>query len=71
MPLPVAGGITRTKAKLDRPQANDEIALVRRIQQGDELAFNEVVQRFQAKVHSIIFGILESGNNLDQLVEWE
>ena len=69
LPLPVAGGIARKKAKLDRPQANDEIALVRRIQQGDELAFNEVVQRFQAKVHSIIFGILRNRNDADDIAQ--
>ena len=69
MPLPVAGGFTRTKAKLDRRQPNDEIALVRRVQQGDELAFNEVVQRFQAKVHSIIFGILRNRNDADDIAQ--
>jgi len=69
LPLPVAGGIARTKAKLDRHQANDEIALVRRIQQGDELAFNEVVQRFQTKVHSIIFGILRNRNDADDIAQ--
>jgi RNA polymerase sigma-70 factor (ECF subfamily) len=69
LPFPVAGGITRTKAKLDRRQANDEIALVRRIQQGDELAFNEVVQRFQAKVHSIIYGILRNRNDADDIAQ--
>jgi len=69
LPLPAAGGITRTKAKLDRRQTNDEIALVRRIQQGDELAFNEVVQRFQAKVHSIIFGILRNRNDADDIAQ--
>jgi RNA polymerase sigma-70 factor (ECF subfamily) len=69
LPLPVVGGITRIKAKLDRRQANDEIALVRRVQQGDELAFNEVVQRFQAKVHSIIFGILRNRNDADDIAQ--
>ena len=69
LPFPVAGGFTRIKAKLDRRQPNDEIALVRRVQQGDEQAFNEVVQRFQAKVHSIIFGILRNRNDADDIAQ--
>jgi len=69
LPLPVAGGFTRTKTNLERRQASEEIALVRRVQQGDELAFREVVQRYQVKVHSIIYGILRNRNDAEDIAQ--
>ena len=48
---------------------NDEIALVRRVQQGDELAFREIVERYQAKVHSIIYGILRNRNDAEDIAQ--
>jgi len=69
LPFPVAGGFTRTKSNLERRQASEEIALVRRVQQGDELAFREVVQRYQVKVHSIIYGILRNRNDAEDIAQ--
>ena len=45
-----------TKAEMERLEAE----LVRRAQAKDELAFREIVERYQAKVYSIIFGMTAS-----------
>jgi RNA polymerase sigma-70 factor, ECF subfamily len=69
LPLPVAGGTARANGKLDDRQHNEESVLVRRVQQGDELAFREVVERYQAKVHSIIYGILRNRNDAEDIAQ--
>ena len=48
-------------------RTTDEAALVRRVQAQDELAFREVVDRYQAKVYSIIYGILRNHNDADDV----
>ncbi|MCL5746344.1 MAG: RNA polymerase sigma factor, partial [Acidobacteria bacterium] len=58
--LPVPGGMVRVKAILEHRQTNDETALVRRVKRGDELAFRVIVERYQSKVLSIIYGILRN-----------
>jgi RNA polymerase sigma-70 factor (ECF subfamily) len=51
------------------PHRDDEAALVRRVQAGDELAFREVVERYQNKVHSIIYGILRNRNDAEDIAQ--
>src|SRR3954462_1858237 len=69
LPFPaISGEATRAKAKLDHRQT-DEAALVRRIQAQDELAFREIVERYQAKVFSIIYGILRNRNDAEDIAQ--
>jgi len=69
LPFPaVAGDASRTKSKLDH-RTTDEAALVRRVQARDELAFREIVERYQAKVFSIIYGILRNRNDAEDIAQ--
>jgi RNA polymerase sigma-70 factor (ECF subfamily) len=68
LPLPVAGDTPRTKARVDH-KTSDEAALVRRVQAGDEIAFREIVDRYQAKVFSIIYGILRNRNDAEDIAQ--
>jgi RNA polymerase sigma-70 factor, ECF subfamily len=68
LPFPVATGATRAKTKLDH-RTTEEAALVRRIQANDELAFREIVERYQAKVFSIIYGILRNRNDAEDIAQ--
>ena len=47
----------------------DEAGLVRRVQAGDELAFRELVERYQAKIFSIIYGILRNHNDAEDIAQ--
>jgi len=67
--LPASGSIVRASSKLDHDQHNEEFALVRRVQAGDQLAFREVVERYQTKVHSIIYGILRNRNDAEDIAQ--
>ena len=68
LPRPVAGEIPRTKARVDH-KTSDEAALVRRVQAGDEIAFREIVERYQTKVFSIIYGILRNRNDAEDIAQ--
>jgi RNA polymerase sigma-70 factor (ECF subfamily) len=68
LPLPLAGEKNRVKTRVDH-RNTDEAALIRRVQAGDELAFREVVERFQAKVFSIIYGILRNHNDAEDIAQ--
>lgn len=71
LPFPATAGETskaQTKPKLDH-RASDEAALVRRVQAQDEMAFREIVDRYQAKVFSIIFGILRNRNDAEDIAQ--
>jgi RNA polymerase sigma-70 factor (ECF subfamily) len=48
---------------------SEEAALVRRVQDRDEMAFREIVERYQAKVFSIIFGILRNHNDAEDIAQ--
>ncbi|HLH41608.1 MAG TPA: RNA polymerase sigma factor [Bryobacteraceae bacterium] len=48
---------------------SEEAALVRRVQAQDEIAFREVVERYQTKVFSIIFGILRNHNDAEDIAQ--
>jgi len=46
-----------------------EGSLVRRAQSGDEAAFREIVERYQAKVFSIIHGIVRQRNDSEDIAQ--
>ena len=69
LPFPVvAGETTRAKTKVDH-RTTEEAALVRRVQAKDDLAFREIVERYQAKVFSIIYGILRNRNDAEDIAQ--
>src|SRR3984885_6316591 len=69
--FPAAG--TRTRALPSRTRVDhknsDEAALVKRVQARDEMAFREIVDRYQAKVFSIIYGILRNHNDAEDIAQ--
>jgi RNA polymerase sigma-70 factor, ECF subfamily len=68
-PKTVDGAPTaQAKPKLDH-RTSDEAALVRRVQAQDEIAFREIVDRYQAKVFSIIYGILRNRNDAEDIAQ--
>jgi len=69
LPYPAPGGLARARYKLALSPHNEEAVLVRRVQQGDELAFRELVEKYQNKVHSIIFGILRNRNDAEDIAQ--
>src|SRR3954463_9054253 len=64
----VSGETTRATSKLDH-RSSEEAQLVRRVQARDELAFREIVDRYQAKVFSIIYGILRNRNDAEDIAQ--
>jgi len=48
---------------------SEEAALVRRLQKGDEMAFRELVDRYQNKIFSIIYGILRNHNDAEDIAQ--
>lgn len=66
--FPLSGAETRSRAKVDANR-EEEAALVRRVQNGDEMAFRELVERFQSKVFSIIYGILRNRNDAEDIAQ--
>jgi len=69
LPFPaIAGDSTRSKTKLDH-RTTEEATLVRRVQAHDEMAFREIVDRYQAKVFSIIYGILRNRNDAEDIAQ--
>ncbi|MBI3681647.1 MAG: sigma-70 family RNA polymerase sigma factor [Acidobacteria bacterium] len=68
LPLPATGVKPRTRAKVES-RYQDEALLVRRVQARDEMAFRELVERYQAKVYSIIFGILRNRNDAEDIAQ--
>jgi len=66
LPFPASGESTRTKTRVDH-RTSEEATLVRRVQARDEIAFKEIVERYQSKVFSIIFGILRNHNDAEDI----
>jgi len=66
--FPAIEGRLRTKTRVDHKHS-EEAALVRRIQARDEVAFREIVERYQAKVFSIIYGILRNHNDAEDIAQ--
>src|SRR5437667_6840568 len=50
-------------------QNTQEGVLVRRAQAGDEAAFRDIVERYQAKVFSIIHGIVRQRNDVEDIAQ--
>jgi RNA polymerase sigma-70 factor, ECF subfamily len=68
LPFPAAGSRTQAKTRVDHRES-EEAALVRRVQARDEMAFREIVERYQAKVFSIIYGILRNHNDAEDIAQ--
>jgi RNA polymerase sigma-70 factor (ECF subfamily) len=68
LPFPTAGEANRAKTRLDH-RTTEEAALVRRVQAKDEMAFREIVERYQSKVYSIIYGILRNRNDAEDIAQ--
>ena len=70
--IPAIGERTREKAgtrtRVDHKNT-EEASLVRRVQARDEMAFREIVERYQAKVFSIIYGILRNHNDAEDIAQ--
>ena len=58
----------RTRTRVDHKNS-EEAALIRRIQAGDEMAFREIVERYQSKIFSIIYGILRNHNDAEDIAQ--
>jgi RNA polymerase sigma-70 factor, ECF subfamily len=69
LPFPATTGEATTKPKKLDHRTSDEAALVRRVQAQDEMAFREIVDRYQAKVFSIIYGILRNRNDAEDIAQ--
>src|SRR6266404_8671229 len=46
-----------------------ELELVRRVQAGDQTAFRDMLERYQTKVHSIIYGILRNREDTEDVAQ--
>ncbi len=68
VPFPAVGERTRSRTRVDHKNS-EEAALVRRVQARDELAFREIVERYQSKVFSIIYGILRNHNDAEDIAQ--
>jgi RNA polymerase sigma-70 factor (ECF subfamily) len=72
IPFPAVEGRSRSetakKPRVDHKNT-EESALVRRVQARDEMAFREIVERYQAKVFSIIYGILRNHNDAEDIAQ--
>src|SRR5579863_4549468 len=68
LPFPASGTRVQAKTRVDH-RNSEEAALVRRVQARDEIAFREIVERYQAKVFSIIFGILRNHNDAEDIAQ--
>ena len=68
LPLPGFGSKVAAKSKVDY-ENTPEGALVRRAQSGDETAYREIVERYQAKVFSIIHGIVRQRNDVEDIAQ--
>jgi len=68
IPYPAAGARTRARTGVDYKNS-EEAVLVRRVQAKDEIAFREIVDRYQSKVFSIIYGILRNHNDAEDIAQ--
>lgn len=62
------GGRTQSSTRAYQTTC-EEATLVRRVQAGDEIAFREIVDRYQAKVFSITCGILRNHNDAEDIAQ--
>jgi RNA polymerase sigma-70 factor (ECF subfamily) len=68
LPFPASGNRIQAKTRVNHRES-EEAALVRRVQARDEIAFREIVERYQAKVFSIIYGILRNHNDAEDIAQ--
>jgi RNA polymerase sigma-70 factor, ECF subfamily len=68
IPFPAVGERTRIRTRVDH-KTSEEADLVRRIQGHDDLAFGEIVDRYQSKVFSIIYGVLRNHNDAEDIAQ--
>src|SRR5205814_10579426 len=68
LPLPTFGSRATARTRVEY-QNTQEGALVRRAQAGEELAFREIVERYQSKVFSIIHGIVRQRNDVEDIAQ--
>src|SRR3954447_13320066 len=68
LPLPALGKKLVLRTRVDY-ENTPEGALVRRAQAGDETAFQEIVERNQSKVFSIIHGIVRQRNDVEDIAQ--
>jgi RNA polymerase sigma-70 factor, ECF subfamily len=68
LPFPASEAKTRTRRRVNH-RNSEEAELVRRVQAHDEIAFREIVERYQAKVFSIIYGILRNRNDAEDIAQ--
>jgi RNA polymerase sigma-70 factor (ECF subfamily) len=66
--FPALGSKTANRTRVDY-ENTPEGALVRRAQAGDEAAFQEIVERYQSKVFSIIHGIVRQRNDVEDIAQ--
>jgi RNA polymerase sigma-70 factor (ECF subfamily) len=66
--LPELGKRIAAKPRVDY-ESTAEGALVRRAQTGDEIAFRDIVERYQSKVFSIIHGIVRQRNDVEDIAQ--
>jgi RNA polymerase sigma-70 factor (ECF subfamily) len=66
--LPASGDRIRVARRVDYKN-REEAALIRRVQAADQMAFAEVVERYQSKVFSIIYGILRNHNDAEDIAQ--
>src|SRR6202046_5926705 len=66
--VPASGTRAQAKTRVDHKNS-DEAALVKRVQAGDEIAFRDIVERYQAKIFSIIYGILRNHNDAEDIAQ--
>jgi RNA polymerase sigma-70 factor (ECF subfamily) len=66
--LPAVGTKSAVRTRVDY-QNTQEGALVRRAQSGDETAFQELVEKYQSKVFSIIHGIVRHRNDVEDIAQ--
>lgn len=69
LPLPASGERIAVKRRVVDYKNTEEAALVRRAQNGDQMAFREIVERYQSKVFSIIYGILRNHNDAEDIAQ--
>lgn len=63
---PARTGQVRTRVDY---RHTEEAELVQRVQAKDEIAFREIVERYQSKVFSIIYGILRNHNDAEDIAQ--
>jgi len=72
LPFPAVAGPKveekRTRARVDHKNSQEAL-LIRRVQAGDEMAFREIVERYQSKIFSIIYGILRNHNDAEDIAQ--